>query len=115
MQACASEFIAFLTSVMSGIVIEQEKRTMQVADLREALIRTGLDHMLPLLDEYQKKYGAAKEVRKRRIKLKKSGFGGFLRDCEQPVPPSVVIESSSMSGTSGSQSPIISYLRKDQQ
>merc|ERR1719193_905112 len=108
MQACASEFIAFLTSVMSGIVIEQEKRTMQVADLREALIRTGLDNMLPLLEEYQKKYGAAKEIRKRRIKIKKSRpnqvASGMMVD-----PPS------SMSATSGSQSPIINLLKRDRQ
>merc|ERR1719320_2081972 len=63
MQACASEFIGFLTSVISSIVIDQGKRTMQVPDLQEALRCTGLGNMIPLLEEYHKKYAVAKDLR----------------------------------------------------
>merc|ERR1719419_1069757 len=113
MQACASELIGFLTSVMSSSVIDQGKRTMQVPDLLEALKCTGLDSMVPLLEEYHKKYSVARESRKKN-KWNKTGSASLVKG-GQKIPSSRMDSSASQSATSGSQSPIINYLKRDKQ
>merc|ERR1719419_1944138 len=107
MQACASEYIGFLTSVISSIVIDQDKRTMQVDDLQEALKSTGMDNVLPALQEYHKKYTMAKECRN------KINSSNLVKGCQRSKVVSKVDSTTSISCTSGSQSPIINYLKEN--
>merc|ERR1719419_894392 len=112
MQACASEYIGFLTSVISSIVMDQDKRTMQVDDLQEALKSTGMDNVLPALQEYHKKYTMAKECRKK-IKANKISSSNLAKECRKKIKANKISSTTSISCTSGSQSPIINYLKEN--